>query len=300
MHPEPPFKQFVDAAHGTLNELSTQYHNALSAEALEAFCTQRRRELEKLRRVVLHACAGCDPELRITLEGGLGAIVEDVGNLLDRAIADRMRLEELHIRSQADHSLFLTWGKEKEAAGRRFEQLRQNAHATVNDLFRAAGGAASSPAREKIPASLPASEDGEKHVAPSSDPVTPNTSIDAGDSSLAPKTGKKSHGDKLTFIPGGFLYKGRLQNLGGKPLRLLETIATSRWNRADARTLEDRCWEEDERPVSDATMRAHISQARRALAEALRAAGDLPEEKFDPLPVVDQGDGRTAWGLQLP
>jgi hypothetical protein len=141
MHSEPPLKQFVEAAHGTLNELSIQYHNADSFDTLEAFCTQRRRELEKHRRVVLCVCGDGDPQQTITLEAGLGAVVEDVSNLLDLAVADRKRLDELHIRCQDDPSLILTWGQEKEAGGRRLEQLQQNAHATVHALVCTAGGA---------------------------------------------------------------------------------------------------------------------------------------------------------------
>jgi hypothetical protein len=164
-----PVKQFFDAAYWALNELPNQFHSALDVDALEAFCTQRRRELESRRRVLLCACEDCDTELRITLEDGLGAVVEDVVKLLDLAVAGRTRLDELYIRCQADPSLLSTWGQEKEARWRRLEQLRQTALETVHNLFRAVSGTLGSLARARIPAGLPASEGGEAHATLNND-----------------------------------------------------------------------------------------------------------------------------------
>jgi hypothetical protein len=166
-----PVKQFFDAAYGALNELPNRFHNALDVDELEAFCTQRRRELETHRRVVLCACEDSDTELKIRLDDGLGAVVEDVVKLLDLAVAGRTRLDDLYLRCQADPSLFSTWGQEKEARGRRLEQIRQTALETVQNLFRAVSGTLGSPAREQTPASPPASESGEPHAILNDDPT---------------------------------------------------------------------------------------------------------------------------------
>jgi hypothetical protein len=96
----------------------------------------------------------------------------------------------------------------------------------------------------------------------------------------------------LSFLPGGFIYRGAAHTLGGKPLAVLEALSKARGRRLTLRQLQDRVWKDSD--AGEEAVKSAIKKARRSLRQA---TGDASR---DPLPAVDRGSGRTAWHLDLP
>ena len=102
----------------------------------------------------------------------------------------------------------------------------------------------------------------------------------------------------LMFEPGAFVYGNRRHKLSGKPLQVLEALATARDQVLTLAALRDRCWGDAE--IGEETIRSAIKTARAAVRRAIQAVGVTCPRGFDPIPIVDRGRGRTAWRLQLP
>jgi hypothetical protein len=102
----------------------------------------------------------------------------------------------------------------------------------------------------------------------------------------------------LQMLEGGISYRGGpVVNLRGKPLAVLRALVKPRTRRLSADDLRCAVWGPNT-VVGEESLRTHICKARRALREAIRAAGLTPPD--DPLPTVERGAGRLAWGLDLP
>jgi hypothetical protein len=111
-------------------------------------------------------------------------------------------------------------------------------------------------------------------------------------------TSAKSDGtaEKLSFVPGGFRYRGQQHDLSGKALQVLEALYRAPGQAMTLHDLQNTIWPDQE--AGQETIRSAVKVARRALREAMRAA-NVPGPN-DPVPAVDRGTGRTAWRLDLP
>jgi hypothetical protein len=102
--------------------------------------------------------------------------------------------------------------------------------------------------------------------------------------------------NRLIFLPGGFVYRGQHTALKGRPRQVLEALDRAPAKTGTAAYLMDNIWKDA--AVEEDTVRTAVSDARKALRQAMQAAGvDGPG---DPLPAVDRGTGRLAWRLNLP
>lgn len=99
----------------------------------------------------------------------------------------------------------------------------------------------------------------------------------------------------LSFSSGAFLYCGHREKLRGKPLQVLEAFARAKDRTLTLVSLRDQCWGGE---AEKDTIRSTVKTVRAALRRAIKAAGGSCD--FDPLQNVDQGEGRTAWRLELP
>jgi hypothetical protein len=102
--------------------------------------------------------------------------------------------------------------------------------------------------------------------------------------------------ETLSFVPGGFVWGGRLFPLSGKPLAVLRALAEDRWRTRALTELQSAVWNDD--LTAEATVRVAVSAARKALRDAAAALG-LPGIP-NPIPTADRGEGLTAWRLDLP
>jgi hypothetical protein len=100
----------------------------------------------------------------------------------------------------------------------------------------------------------------------------------------------------LSFIPGGFVYRGQRHDLSGKPLQVLEALYQAPGQAMTLLRLRDKIWCDEE--VGQEAIRSAVKVARDALRVAMRRAKS--SETNDPIPNIDRGTGRTAWRLDLP
>jgi hypothetical protein len=101
---------------------------------------------------------------------------------------------------------------------------------------------------------------------------------------------------KLTFLPGGFIYRGHEHRLSGKPLQVLQALQGAIHQTITLKELQDKVWTDSE--AGEEAVRSAVMTARKALRKALRAAHIQSTE--DPILLVDRGTGFTAWRLNLP
>jgi hypothetical protein len=124
----------------------------------------------------------------------------------------------------------------------------------------------------------------------------PNTSATQVHEARPEASTAASSNKELQFIPGGFLYRGHVQRLSGKPLAVLRALYDSRWKRQTLDDLRRTVWC-DSAPEEE-TIRSTVSSARKALKAAFVAVGI--EGPKNPIPTADRGNGTTAWRLVLP
>jgi hypothetical protein len=103
----------------------------------------------------------------------------------------------------------------------------------------------------------------------------------------------------LSIEPGAFVYRSHKKALSGKPLRVLELLVLAGGNAVTLAALRDQCWG-TESDSGEEAVRSAVATARDALRRAIKAAGVKTDRRFDPIPNVDRGTGRTAWRLALP
>jgi len=105
----------------------------------------------------------------------------------------------------------------------------------------------------------------------------------------------KSNG-ALEFQPGGFVYRGQVNELSGKPLKVLRELSENRWHRVSRDDLRKAVWSDV--IVADGTVNDVVKQVRLALRAAMKKA-KVKNAPSNPLRAVDQG-GDCAWKLELP
>jgi hypothetical protein len=101
----------------------------------------------------------------------------------------------------------------------------------------------------------------------------------------------------LTFVPGAFIYRGHQQDLGGKPLAVIQALDQAQMKTLTLTALQDKVWPEAN--IGNETIRSAVKVARKTLREAIRTVGHAGDD-HDPIPVVDRGSNATAWRLRLP
>jgi hypothetical protein len=102
--------------------------------------------------------------------------------------------------------------------------------------------------------------------------------------------------DRLRFEPGAFVLDGQRAALNGNALQVLRALAKAQQGVLLV-DLQSLIW--PDYLVCESTIRSTVSTARTALRRALVAQG-LCDQDYDPIPLVDYGESRTAWRLQLP
>ena len=101
----------------------------------------------------------------------------------------------------------------------------------------------------------------------------------------------------LTLISAGFVYRGKVHNLAGKPLKMLEALLASRWKRCSvADLIRDLEIDEDEVEFPEQAVKDTARKLRKALRRAVEAAG---LSTANPLPSEGRGADLT-YRLALP
>lgn len=107
---------------------------------------------------------------------------------------------------------------------------------------------------------------------------------------------RRAEVDLLILQPGLIAFRGHSTPLKGKPWEVLRVLLKAPGMTCTVDYIIKAVW--DTQIITEDTVRSHISSARQALRDAIRASG--VELDSDPIPCVDQGTGRLAWRLTLP
>src|SRR5262249_30591266 len=87
----------------------------------------------------------------------------------------------------------------------------------------------------------------------------------------APPSSPPSGGAALTFLPGAFVYRRRRVPLSGKPLQVLRALSEAQGNTLTLAALRDKVWPDC--VIGDEAIRSAVAAARKALRQAMQAAG---------------------------
>jgi hypothetical protein len=102
----------------------------------------------------------------------------------------------------------------------------------------------------------------------------------------------------VEVIPGGFVYRGYLVDLAGKPLQVLREFVDARYHRVAASELKTSVWGNEAPLVEDRTVKVTVHNVRTSLIVAMHRT-KVKRPPKDPIPCVDKLPN-LAWRLNLP